>query len=475
MLFTSPGFLVFLPAAALVFWLLPRGVRLWWMLLVSVLYYASFGLSNLAYLAAVAGIVLVAGRTLSRPAAGPRKAVLWGGVGGVLTLLFALRYYDPLVAGTGLPTHGLAAPAGFSFYAFMAIALLVDRYRAAANPSAGIAADVTYLAWFPKILAGPIQRIDPFLRELGKRPLPRASFLVLGAQLFVWGLVKKVVVADNLAPFVDRTYAIPDYAVPMELLIATYFFAFQIYCDFSGYTDMARGASLAFGLKLPENFRRPYFAGSIGDFWGKRWHITLSDWFRDYVYHPILGPRRTPARMYAGIMVVFVLSGIWHAGLGYGIGWGFVAWGALNGLLLWVERALRGPRKAVAARIGNGFGGMVYRALAALLVFHLILVTWIFFRAADLGDGITVLTRIWAALPDLPALLARYPFTPEHRFLAALILALLTIELVCERPAWVTRLRTAPRPLRWSAWYACLFALILLGRWQGQSFVYMQF
>ncbi|MDJ0637873.1 MAG: MBOAT family O-acyltransferase [Paracoccaceae bacterium] len=475
MLFNSLGFLLFLPPALFVFWLLPPRFRLTWMLVLTGGFYASFGIGNLAYLGAVAAIALAAGRYLSSDRAKQRRLAVWGGVAGILLLLFLLRYYDPLVEGTALPTHGLVAPAGFSFYSFTAIALLIDRYRQPDLAAARATEDLAYLAWFPKLLAGPIQRLGHFLTELGSRTKPRPEFLALGAQLFLWGLVKKVVVADNLAPFVDRAYAIPDYAVPMELVIATYFFAFQIYCDFSGYTDMARGASLMFGLKLPENFKRPYFAGSVGDFWSRRWHITLADWFRDYVYYPFVGERRTALNMYLGIMLVFLLSGLWHAGLGYGIGWGFVVWGVMNGLLLWGERALRTPRKALSAAMGKGLGGRVYRVLASIVVFHLILVTWIFFRAAELGDGVTVARRIWSALPEMPALIVRYPFTAEHGFLAALILSLLAVELLLEQRAWKRRLAIAPTALRWSVWYACLFALILLGRWQGESFVYMQF
>ncbi len=473
MLFNSLSFLAFLPPALLVFWMLPSRLRLGYMLGLSLVFYASFGALNLAYLGAVALVVIVTVQYLASPERLHRRAAMLAGVGTILTFMFLLRYYDPLVEGTGLPTHGLTAPAGFSFYAFMAIALLIDRYRSRAR--AHIAVETTYLAWFPKILAGPIQRVDDFSREIRKRQKPKALFLAIGAQLFLWGLVKKVVVADNLAPFVDRTYAIPDYAVPLELLIATYFFAFQIYCDFSGYTDMARGSSMMFGLKLPENFRRPYFAGSIGEFWGRRWHITLSDWFRDYVYRPFTGERRPLHRMYIGIMLVFVLSGIWHAGLGYGIGWGFLIWGALNGLYLCIERVFRTPRKALSARLGTGFWAALYRIMAAVLVFHLVLITWIFFRAGDLGDGLTVLSRICSALPEVPALIGRYPFTAEHGFLAALILGLVLVEIVFEHKDWARAFFRAPRALRWTAWLACLFALILLGRWQGENFVYMQF
>ncbi|WP_026757007.1 MBOAT family O-acyltransferase [Sediminimonas qiaohouensis] len=476
MLFTSPGFLLFLPVAVILFWWLPARWRLPWLLLASFAFYASFGILNLAYFGAVAAIALAAGRLLARAETRRRLAVLWAAILLILGLMGALKYYDPIAQDiAALPRLGLTAPAGFSFYAFTAIALLIDRYRAPTDTAASSGQDLLLLAWFPKILAGPIERIVPFTEELRRRAPMKPVHFALGAQLFLWGLVKKVVIADNLAPFVDRAYAIPGYAVPMELLIATYFFAFQIYCDFSGYTDMARGASQLFGIRLSENFRRSYFAHSISEFWSRRWHISLASWFRDYLYYPIIGDTRTALRMYLGLMIVFIASGIWHAGLGYGIGWGFLAWGALNGLYIWVERALSPLHRRIRGRLRGSRTAVFYRIIATLLVFHLILVSWIFFRAGDLADGLTVISRIWAALPTLPGLLASYPFTLEHGFLAALIVGLLAIELVMESKSRRKRLSRAPRLLRWGAIYAGLFALLLLGRWQNEAFVYMQF
>ena len=356
----------------------------------------------------------------------------------------------------------------------MAASLLIDRYRlTSAKPDAF--RDALYLAWFPKILAGPITRAGDFLFELKRNRKAHAALFALGVQLILWGLVKKVVVADNLAPFVDRTYAIPAYAVPIELIIATYFFAFQIYCDFSGYTDIARGVSFLFGIRLAENFRRPYFARSVGEFWSGRWHITLAQWFRDYLYIPLGGSRKGQLRLYLNIMLVFLISGLWHAGLGYGVGWGFVVWGALNGAYLWGERALAPVgavlRRGITGRVPQAMG----RVAASVLVFHLVLVSWVFFRAASLGDGWTVLTRVWAALPEVPAILLRYPFTAEHAFLASLIVGLLVVELLDERRSVWRRLARLPKAVRWGAIYACLFALLLLGRWQSETFVYMQF
>ncbi|MDQ2088922.1 MBOAT family O-acyltransferase [Marimonas arenosa] len=476
MLFTSLEFLLFLPLAVLLFWTLPARFRLWWLMLASLVFYGSFGLENLSYLAVVAVLTLAAGEAMARArTVRARRLALTLGLFSVIGLLVLLKFYDAVAeAMPGLPTLGLSSPAGLSFYTFMAASLLIDRYRVAdARPH--VFRDTLYLAWFPKILAGPITRTGDFLSELQRNRSAHIVLFTLGVQLILWGLVKKVVVADNLAPFVDRTYAIPAYAVPMELIIATYFFAFQIYCDFSGYTDIARGVSFLFGIRLAENFRRPYFARSMADFWSGRWHISLARWFRDYLYIPLGGNRKGCIRLYLNIMVVFLISGLWHAGLGYGVGWGFVIWGALNGAYLWGERAISPVGDALRRRVTGRVTRIVGRVGASLLVFHLILISWVFFRAGSLGDGWTVLTRVWAALPEVPALLLRYPFTAEHVFLASLILGLLVIELFDERrPVW-RRLARLPRPVRWSAVYACLFLLLLLGRWQSETFVYMQF
>jgi D-alanyl-lipoteichoic acid acyltransferase DltB (MBOAT superfamily) len=476
MLFTSLDYLLFLPAVALLFHAVPATARLPVVLTASLLFYASYGLGNLLALGAVAAIALGAGRWLLRPEAAFRHAAFWGGTLAILGLMYLLKYHDPVAqALPPIPVTGFAAPPGFSFYAFTAIALLADRYRQPAESRASAGADLLFLAWFPKLLAGPIERIRPFRDELAEVPRLDPALLASAGQLIVWGLVKKVVVADNLAPFVDRTYGIPDYAVPVELILATYFFAFQIYCDFSGYTDIARGSSRLFGIELNENFRRSYFATSIGEFWSRRWHISLSDWFRDFVYYPVVHESTSALRMYAGVMLVFLVSGLWHAGLGYGFGWGFIVWGALNGLWLWGERGLRPWRRRLTRRVKGTWVAPLHGALAALLVFHLVLVSWVFFRAGEIGDALTILSRIGAALPELPALLLRYPFTDEHRFLAALIAGLLLIEAVQERPGLWRRVREAPRALRWAGWYAACFALIVLGRWQGEAFVYMQF
>lgn len=477
MLFNSLEFLVFLPLACGLFMLLPRQLRLPWLMLASLAFYGSFGWSNLAWLAVVVVVTLIAARGLAgSKTAAMRRLSLTAGLLTVLGLLVVLKFYETVAGAVAwLPSLGLSAPAGFSFYVFMAASLMIDRYREPPADQPRAFRDALYLVWFPKILAGPIERSGQFLSQLAERRAPSMAVLLLGCQLIVWGLFKKVVVADNLAPYVDRIYEIPAYAPPLELAIATYFFAFQIYCDFSGYTDMAIGVSLLFGIQLSENFRRPYFSGSVSSFWSERWHISLARWFRDYLYFPLGGSRVGTVRLYANLMIVFLVSGLWHAGMGYGVSWGFLVWGALNGLFVWGERLLAPLGRIGAQHFPQVSGSLILRVIAALVVFHLVLVSWIFFRADSLADGWIVVTRIWTALPEFPMLLSQFPFSAEHGFLVGVIAALLLIELFQEARPLSEWLAAMPLWMRWGAWYACLFAILILGRWQGEAFVYMQF
>jgi D-alanyl-lipoteichoic acid acyltransferase DltB (MBOAT superfamily) len=287
-----------------------------------------------------------------------------------------------------------------------------------------------------------------------------------GLQLFLWGLFKKVVIADRLASIVDGAYSRPSFAPPADLLIATYFFAFQIYCDFSGYSDMAIGAARILGLDLMENFRRPYLAETTGEFWAHRWHLSLTAWFRDYVYIPLGGNRVPRVRWAFNLLVVFLLSGLWH-----GVAWTFVVWGALNGIFV-LASAMK-VRLKPDPTIETGAG--IRTAVRVFVTFHLILITWVFFRAASVADALTVLTRIAAAAGRLPALVVNRIATPEIALSILLIAVLMGLELLDEaRPIW-SRLAARPAPVRWAAYYAIAAALVVLGVWNLQQFVYMQF
>jgi D-alanyl-lipoteichoic acid acyltransferase DltB (MBOAT superfamily) len=345
----------------------------------------------------------------------------------------------------------------------------------ASGSIASIGSLALYIAWFPKILAGPIERAGHFLPQLsgGLRRDPAA--LVPALQLIAWGLFKKVVIADNLAPVVDHGFAIPAYATPVDLLLAVYFFAFQIYCDFSGYTDIAIGVSQLFGLRLAENFRRPYLAVSTAEFWSKRWHISLATWFRDYLFIPLGGSQVCLVRRYLNIMLVFAVSGLWHAGLGYGVGWTFLVWGALNGLYQWIGIATGGAWRRLGTRLPWLRDSRLLRIGRSVLTFHLVLLAWVFFRARSVPDAMLILRRLGSTLAALPAQLAAFPYTAGQITGVALILLLLGCEILDERRPLSQRLAGLNRPLRWGVYYAGIFALLLLGRWQAREFIYMQF
>jgi alginate O-acetyltransferase complex protein AlgI len=484
-LFTSLDFFLFLAPALAVFGLLPAAARWAWLLLASCVFYGWQHPANLAFLAAVTVLVWGCGALMQRSSGdAARRGWLAAGLVALIGSLVAFKFYD-FTAGeierflraqdstATLPRLGIAAPAGYSFYVFSAASYLIDAFsrRLPALPHAGHLA--LYLAWFPKILAGPIERATTFLPQWRARPTPEQ--LVFGAQLIVWGLVKKVLIADNLAPFVDKSFGIAAFAAPVDLLIAVYFFAFQIYCDFSGYTDIAIGVSMLFGVQLAENFRRPYLSRSTAEFWGERWHISLGRWFRDYLYIPLGGSRAGAVRQYLNLMLVFIASGLWHAGLGYGVGWTFLAWGALNGAYQWVGLATRPLWQRLGQRLPRIADSTPWIVLRVLLTFHLIALTWIFFRAKTLADAWTILHKLGSNLAEMPALLAHYAFTPDHLLGFVLIVLLLAIELLDERRSIFGRLAQAPVAWRWAAGYAGIFALLILGRWQAREFIYMQF
>jgi D-alanyl-lipoteichoic acid acyltransferase DltB (MBOAT superfamily) len=486
MLFTSLAFFGFLPLALLAFALAPARRRWAVLLVASWLFYGFSRPANLLYLGAVTLVVLACVSGLARTSRVPlRRGVLALGLLAVLGSLFAFKFYDFAaaeieraladVAAITLPRLGTAAPAGYSFYAFSAASLLVDAFAQRLPAAPGVAGTALYLAWFPKILAGPIERATSFLPQVAADLRATPERFTLGLQLIAWGLFKKVVIADNLAPLVDKAFNSPAFATPIDLLGAVYFFAFQIYCDFSGYTDIAIGISLLFGITLMENFRRPYLARSTAEFWSERWHISLGRWFRDYLYLPLGGSRSGRVRQYLNLMLVFLVSGLWHAGLGYGVGWTFLVWGALNGGYQWAGVAARPLWRRAGERLPQVATSRAWAALRVLLTFHLIALSWVFFRAKSVGDAWLVLTRIGEQLAELPELLASYPFGSAQITGAMLVVLLVVIEFFDERRSIFARLAAAPVALRWGAWYAVLAALVLLGRWQAQEFIYMQF
>ncbi len=482
MLFNSFSFLASFAIFTFVYYAIPQRVRWGLLLAASVAFYTTFDVRYVTLLLGVTAVAYGGGLAVGGAADDRRRRLLCGvGVALVLSALIVFKYFDffaaslssalaplGLASGPLFPRLNLAAVAGLSFYTFSCVSYLADVHarRIRAERHAGRFA--LYVAFFPKILAGPIERAEPFLAQIRRGPAFDDRRVTSGLQLMLWGLFKKVVIADRLAVFVTAAYAQPAFAPPADLLLATYFFAFQLYCDFSGYSDIAIGASRVLGIDLMENFRRPYLSTSVPEFWARRWHLSLAAWFRDYLYIPLGGSRASAPRVTVNVMAVFLVSGLWH-----GAAWTFVIWGGLNGLFTVLT--------PVAARAGHVWPDALRppralrSALAGLATFHLILVTWVFFRAASIDDALTVISRIWASFGSLPSLVLTRLGGADVGLSAGLIVLLLVIEIVDERrPIW-QRLERRPTVLRWAAYYALLGALVVLGMWNFQQFVYMQF
>jgi len=242
--------------------------------------------------------------------------------------------------------------------------------------------------FYPQLVAGPIERPQNLLHQFREHHRFSYDRARDGLRLMLWGLFKKVVVADRLALYVNTVYDnVPSHSGP-TLMLATVFFAFQIYCDFSGYSDIAIGAARVMGIDLMQNFAKPYFATSVTDFW-RRWHISLSTWFRDYVYLPLGGNRVAPLRWYLNILITFTISGLWH-----GANWTFVVWGALNGAYLIGERALKPVGAGIARRVGGTWLRVLADPAKLLITFGLTCVAWVFFRADSLADASLVVRKL---------------------------------------------------------------------------------
>lgn len=279
-------------------------------------------------------------------------------------------------------------PVGISFYTFQSLSYTIDYYRGKIDIEHNLLRFASFVALFPQLVAGPIERASALLPQLRDKPTIRLRDITDGASLFLVGLFKKVALANYLALYVDQVYRVPEQHSSRALLVATFFFAWQIYFDFSGYTDMARGIARAMGLRLMVNFRNPYLATDLGDFW-RRWHISLSTWFRDYVYVPLGGNRGGAARLRANIAITMLISGLWH-----GAAWTFVIWGALHA----VGRILSLPlERSVTYR------ERVPRVLKQALVFAFVCVTWIFFRAESVGEAWYIVKRVCVPSLEDPA------------------------------------------------------------------------
>lgn len=399
--FTSPEFLLFFPLVVAVTWRLPHRMRWLWLLLASWVFYLWGNFWAGALLAVTTLTTWLSARKLARADSPGGRLWLIPGVGAPLLALAVFKYAGFFVeSGTavlrflGLDVPALSIslllPVGISFYTFQSLSYVVDVWKGEIAPEEHLGYYALYISFFPQLVAGPIERPGQLLPQLRTERQLSGDDLHAGLWRLLRGFCKKVVAADWLAGFVEPVFAAPESANGPTVLFGTVCFALQIYCDFSGYSDIAVGAARLLGIRLMENFKTPYRAESIQDFW-RRWHISLTGWFTDYLYIPLGGRRRGTFRHCVNLMVVFLVSGLWH-----GADWSFVLWGGLHGVYL--VCAVLGQRWDVhpLRRIPGRTGIFLRRAW----VFTLTCLAWVFFRADSVRNAVTLLSRLgfgWGA------------------------------------------------------------------------------
>jgi D-alanyl-lipoteichoic acid acyltransferase DltB (MBOAT superfamily) len=362
-------------------------------------------------------------------------------------------------------------PIGLSFHTFQAMSYTIEVYRGRQSAERHFGIFALYVMFYPQLVAGPIERPQNLLPQFRERHSFDYQSMVAGLQLIAWGLFKKMVIADRLALYVDPVYNNPADHFGLPVILAIYFFAFQIYCDFSGYSDIAIGAAQVMGFKLMNNFRQPYLSQSIPEFW-RRWHISLSTWFKDYLYIPLGGNQGSRWRISRNLMIVFLVSGLWH-----GASWTFVVWGALHGLFMIIWQAVDRLRMKRSSHESHGTPPQsTRRRLVALLgTFHLVTFSWIFFRATSLEDAFQLIQHMLVI--DFNRLQLTIPGFNHFQLLIALLalMFLICVEIIDDRFDFRTFLSARPRWLRWGFYQLVILLILIFGVFHQTAFIYFQF
>jgi D-alanyl-lipoteichoic acid acyltransferase DltB (MBOAT superfamily) len=358
----------------------------------------------------------------------------------------------------GVTTLNVILPIGISFYTFQTLGYSIDVYRRKTKAEKNLADFALYVAFFPQLIAGPIERAGRLIPRIKSNRTVTASDFNAGAFLILWGFFKKVVVADQLAQAVDRTYATSATPGATSIVVAAIMFAFQIYCDFSGYTDIARGIARLLGFDLMLNFRLPYFSVSPSDFW-RRWHISLSTWIRDYVYVPLGGNRGSRKRVLANLMIAMSLAGLWH-----GAAWNYVIWGIYHGILLSAYSIVSSSSVFPNPRFLNSRPGWF---LQVGVTFVLVTIGWMIFRAesmTQLGTWIATIAQLDGGIPD--------SFTLKRFIFIFPVIAMQLFQLKTNNLNAVLTLSMIKQSVVYSA---ILLGILVFGVLDGESFIYFQF
>jgi alginate O-acetyltransferase complex protein AlgI len=480
MLFNTFEFVFFYIIVLLAFFGLPQKTR-WFMLLVaSCIFYMAFIPAYILILGFTIVVDYIAGILIEDATRGRRKMYLLMSLVANIGTLAVFKYYGFLNANwaqitgfTGLnlklPALNIILPIGLSFHTFQAMSYTIEVYRGKFKAERNFGIYALYVMFFPQLVAGPIERPQNMLHQFRSQHRFLFSNVSIGLRWMLWGLFKKAVIADQLSRVVNEIYAAPQRYTGPYLILGTVFFAIQIYCDFSGYSDIAIGCAKIMDYDLMVNFKQPYFAKTISEFWS-RWHISLSTWFRDYLYITLGGNRVGKARLCMNLMIVFVVSGLWH-----GAAWAFVIWGGIHGAYLILGMLTKPYREKMADTLGYArWPGLSF--VRSLIVFLLVLVAWVFFRARSTGDAVYVVTHMLAWRGTRTETLW-YLGLPRFEMMLVVLNAVLLFVvdyILVAKPALV-QIWWQRRPVRWLVYVTAFYAIVFFGLFGRVDFIYFQF
>ena len=429
------------------------------------------------YILILAGTIIIdycAGILIENAAPKKRKLYLLLSIVANIGVLAVFKYYNffieninAVASSVQLPLLGILLPIGLSFHTFQALSYTIEVYRGNQKAERHFGIYALYVMFYPQLVAGPIERPQNLLHQFHDRHVFNQNNFFIGFKMMLWGMFKKVVIADRLAIFVNQVYDSPSDFNGSMIFLATIFFAVQIYCDFSGYSSIAIGAARTMGFKLMTNFETPYRAKNINEFW-KRWHISLSTWFKDYLYISLGGNRVSVPRWYLNLFLVFLISGFWH-----GANWIFIIWGALHGFYLVFAMATKNIKNSIIKKIHLTKSSSINTALQITTTFLLVSFAWIFFRAKNVSDAFYLIKKMFSdkwLFPEATAI-----FTYFSMILSVgLIIFLFYAESTFITKIIESRLQDKKRANLFFG-IAVLTMILLLGVFQKLSFIYFQF
>ncbi len=499
MLFNSLQYVLFLPIVIGLYFLLPHKLRWILLLAASYFFYMCWNVSYAALIAISTVITFLSGYFISRENRKHEEAItdektchrrknLFVAVSFALNLgILAFFKYSPMAILTferisavlgksiDLPDFKYLLPVGISFYTFQALSYTMDVYRGTIKASHNIGKYALFVSFFPQLVAGPIERSSHLLPQFDKVMKFDVSRARKAFLLILWGMFKKVVIADRIAPTVNHVFSRVGGNNGVTFIIATFLFAIQIYCDFSAYTDIAIGSANIMGFDIMKNFKRPYFSKSISEFW-RRWHISLSSWFRDYVYIPLGGSRVGKFRWAFNTMVVFLVSGLWH-----GASWGFVMWGALHGAYLLIGRITKPAKDKILSILKIKREWKWVSFLSGLITFALVCFAWILFRANSMREALIIIRGIFTfsdyILSINKTLSLMNLSLNDMAFIIMSVAILLGVMIAQTKISIREFMEKRAWPLRWVVYLSLIFGIILLGYYGvgDSSFIYFQF